>query len=68
MIRYTLGNTLSGDSGEALDLSLGEYAPGIVNIAEVSALADLSGQPRTFGLVQLLFIALESGPAMLGWA
>ena len=61
-----LGNTASG---EALDLSWGETAPGLVNIAELSLLFDWeldALQAGSFTLASLTFDTLALGTSPLG--
>jgi hypothetical protein len=67
---YVLGPYL-GDTaiGEALDLSWGETAPGLVNIGELSLLFDWeldALQPSSFTLASLTFDTLALGPSPLG--
>jgi hypothetical protein len=63
-VSYTLGTELGGP-GEALDVSFGLYAPGGVNVAQVSLLTvselDLN-QPDTFVLATLAFDVLALAP------
>lgn len=59
---YTLGHSL-GDSStaDAWDLSSGLTSPGVINIAEVSFLPDLSFQSGALTLATLTFEALYPG-------
>ena len=64
---YVLGNELADPIFGPLDLSLGEGPVGMVNIAEVATLLDLSLQPNAFTLVTLTFDVLAKGISTLSF-
>ena len=58
---YSLGNELADPDWGPLDLSQGLISPGVVNVAELATLFDLSGQPDTFTIATLDFQAIAPG-------
>ena len=60
---YSLGSELADPVWGQLDLSRGLLSPGVVNVAEVATLLDLSGQPEEFILATLDFKAIAPGDA-----
>ena len=58
---YSLGNALADPDWGPLDLSQGLISPGVVNVAELATLFDLSGQPDTFTIATLDFKAIAPG-------
>lgn len=65
---YSLGDELTDPFFGQEDWSLGEYMPGVVNVAEVSWLDDFSAQPDLFVLASLTFEAVATGTADFGIA
>ena len=64
---YRLGNELADPVWGQLDLSRGLISPGVVNVAEVATLPDLSGQPEAFILATLDFKAIAPGDSTVGF-
>ncbi|MGD2116998.1 MAG: cohesin domain-containing protein [Chromatiales bacterium] len=64
-VDYSLGVELTDLSVGQLDLGLGEYATGVVNLAELSALLDFSAQPDEFVIATLTFAAPTKGVTTL---
>lgn len=63
---YTLGAALGELSAfEALDVSLGNGASGVFNLAEISLLSDLAFQQDSFTLATLYFTAVAAGSSAL---
>ncbi len=63
---YSLGDELGEISlGEALDLSGGDIGGGIVNLAELSWLIDLTAQPDAFTLATINFVGTAAGESDL---
>lgn len=62
---YTLGSELTDPLFGQIDLSLGEKAPGLINVAETSALFDFSAQPDSFTLATLSFTGSAVGTSPL---
>ena len=64
---YVLGNELADPIFGSFDLSLGEGPVGVINIAELATLLDLSLQPDAFTLVTLTFDVLAKGISTLSF-
>jgi hypothetical protein len=63
---YDLGSGLGDISGgEALDFSLGDLGGGVIDLAEVSLLWDLTSQPDAFTLATVSFDGISLGTSNL---